>query len=184
MGDMSHEPSMEEILSSIKRIIAEDAEAGLSAAPRTKRAVTAPAAPVADATPLPEADVDAPPAGEVLELTETAPEEDDAMAIAESAAPPAPIIAPDAVLKPQTQAQAQPQSEPQIVSPDTVAASRSSIAALSALIVKPEVTGSDTLEGMVRDMLKPMLAEWLDARLPGIVEAAVREEIARITAQS
>jgi uncharacterized protein len=47
--------------------------------------------------------------------------------------------------------------------------------------VKPEVTGSDTLEGMVREMVRPMIAEWLEAKLPDIVERMVAREISRIT---
>lgn len=37
MGDMTKEPSMEEILSSIKRIIAEEGEEAVQAAPRRGR---------------------------------------------------------------------------------------------------------------------------------------------------
>jgi uncharacterized protein len=33
---------------------------------------------------------------------------------------------------------------------------------------------------MVAEMLRPMLKEWLDANLPGIVEAEVRKEVERI----
>ena len=62
-----------------------------------------------------------------------------------------------------------------------VDASRSALAALSALVVKPEVPGGDTLEGLVRDMLKPMLTEWLDAKLPDVVERLVAAEIRRIS---
>jgi len=70
-----------------------------------------------------------------------------------------------------------------LVSQDTANASRSSLAALSAMIVKPDIVGSDTLEGLVRDMLKPLLADWLDANLPEIVERQVAQEIARISAR-
>jgi uncharacterized protein len=142
MGDISNEPSMEEILSSIKRIIAEDSEAAL-APPRKARALTPP--PVA-ATPVRDEEP------EILELTQTVP--GDAVPAAEA--------------KP-------------LVSDATVQASRSSLAALSALIVKPEVNGSDTLEGLVREMLKPMLADWLEAKLPDVVERMVAQEIRRIT---
>ena len=151
MGNVSNEPSMEEILSSIKRIIAEDSEASLSS-PRNRRAGAV--QPVAD--PVPEADessVDE----EVLELTETV--------AAEPVAEQAPSIEP----------------KPALVSPATAEASRSSLAALSVLVVKPEVTGTDTLEGLVREMLKPMVAEWLEARLPDVVERMVAQEIKRIT---
>jgi uncharacterized protein len=37
------------------------------------------------------------------------------------------------------------------------------------------------LEATIRDMLRPMLKEWLDENLPGIVEQLVTREIARIT---
>lgn len=38
-----------------------------------------------------------------------------------------------------------------------------------------------TLEDLVREMLKPMLREWLDANLPGMVERMVRAEIERLS---
>ena len=43
----------------------------------------------------------------------------------------------------------------------------------------PDAMGS-SLEGMVREMLRPMLREWMDANLPTIVESIVRDEIERI----
>ena len=49
------------------------------------------------------------------------------------------------------------------------------------MVVTPDVPGSDTLEGLVREMLKPMLRDWLDANLPRIVESMVSREIERIT---
>lgn len=141
MGDMASEPSMEEILSSIKKIIAEDDAKAPPPKPRARASeravpVTAPAA--AEET--------------VLELTENVPED---------------------------KTQAAP-----IVSADALAASRQALANLSRLVVKPDVSGSDTLEGLVRDMLKPMLKDWLDAHLPGIVEQVVAQEVARITGQA
>ena len=41
-------------------------------------------------------------------------------------------------------------------------------------------SGETSLEGLVREMLRPMLAEWLDANLPGMVETMVKAEISRI----
>ena len=38
-----------------------------------------------------------------------------------------------------------------------------------------------TLEGLVREMLRPMLKSWLDDNLPGIVERVVRAEIERVS---
>ena len=35
-------------------------------------------------------------------------------------------------------------------------------------------------QGMVAEMLRPMLRDWLDANLPGIVQTAVQKEVERI----
>lgn len=40
--------------------------------------------------------------------------------------------------------------------------------------------GGTSIEGMVREMLKPMLAQWLDQNMPAIVERLVKAEIARL----
>ena len=167
MAEANVEPSMEAILSSIKRIIAEDADAMLSG-PRSKRSVglypiSAPA--VAD---------DSDEESEVLELT-------DPVAVEPKARQEPRVEAPKAVES--APAPTRSEKKPALVSPKTTEASRSSLAALSALIVQPEVAGSDTLEGLVREMLKPMLADWLDAKLPDMVERLVAQEIARITAR-
>lgn len=151
MGDVSNEPSMEDILSSIKRIIAEEGESAATGRPRRPQRAPAAARAVAEDE-------------EVLELSEP-------VAGAPAAAvEPAPIAAPAPA----------PAAEP-ILSPVTAEASRGPLEQLSRLIVKPDVAGSDTLEGMVRDMLRPMLREWLDANLPRMVEEMVQREITRIT---
>ena len=41
-----------------------------------------------------------------------------------------------------------------------------------------------TLEDIVRDMLRPLLQTWLDENLPGMVERLVREEIARVVGEA
>jgi len=170
---ISAEPSMEDILSSIKRIIAEDTEATLSG-PRVKRSV--------DLSPLGHAEcADEGREGEhILELRDPVAVDPSPVSVL-TPIPPASEVQPVAVAP---QARREPVSaEATLVSPTTAEASRSSLAALSALIVKPETMGSDTLEGLVRDLLKPMLAEWLDAKLPEIVERQVAQEIARISAR-
>ncbi|MEN7537381.1 DUF2497 domain-containing protein [Aurantiacibacter flavus] len=63
-----------------------------------------------------------------------------------------------------------------------------SFAAL-AMLAKGDATEADApsespLEGMVREMLRPMLAEWLDKNLPAVVETLVREEIDRIAGKT
>ena len=47
---------------------------------------------------------------------------------------------------------------------------------------KPQIVrqGETSLEGLVREMLRPMLAKWLDDNLPDMVETLVKAEIARI----
>lgn len=52
---------------------------------------------------------------------------------------------------------------------------------ISALKVSAETR---TLEGLVADLLRPMLKDWLDANLPAIAERLVKQEIERIAAQS
>jgi cell pole-organizing protein PopZ len=64
-------------------------------------------------------------------------------------------------------------------------AMRESLAALAMIAepgAQPQIvrSGETSLEGLVRDMLRPMLAEWLDRHLPEIVERLVKAEIARI----
>lgn len=62
---------------------------------------------------------------------------------------------------------------------------RESLAALAMLAepgVPPQIvrSGETSLESMVREMLRPMLADWLDKNLPPMVEKMVAAEIARI----
>jgi len=154
MGDIANEPSMEDILSSIKRIIAEDADTSAATA-RARAAARRKAAPAPVISEEPE-DED-----EVLELTEAVVEAD---AYAEEEPEPMKEIAED----------------PELVSERVAKASRQSLESLSSLIVRPEA-GSNTLEGLVREMLRPMLSEWLDANLPAVVESMVSREIRRIT---
>jgi uncharacterized protein len=179
MAEANSEPTMEEILSSIKKIIAEDNDKSLSISRQRRTAprdaahdefgslrivssdtqvsgstlIETGAATIVAATPVEDEDI--------LELTEMAIEDSNVASIAPHVASAAPA--------------------PEIVSPVAVTATRNAFDSLSALVVKPEVAGTDTLEGMVREMLKPMLKEWLDARLPEVVEAMVSKEIARIS---
>jgi len=65
------------------------------------------------------------------------------------------------------------------------ASMRESLAALSVLSkpgAQPQIvrSGETSLEGLVRDLLRPALAEWLDTNLPPLVERMVAAEIKRI----
>ncbi len=73
-----------------------------------------------------------------------------------------------------------------LLSQDSAAASRQSLAALAAMRQQNEQLGygpvnEGPLEAIVREMLRPMLKDWLDQRLPEMVEDMVAREIARIT---
>jgi cell pole-organizing protein PopZ len=62
---------------------------------------------------------------------------------------------------------------------------RENLAALAMLAepgVPPQIvrSGETSLEGLARDLLRPVLSEWLDRNLPEIVERLVKDEIARI----
>lgn len=64
-------------------------------------------------------------------------------------------------------------------------AMRDNLAALAMLAEPgkpPQIvrSGETSLEELTRDLLRPMLAEWLDTNLPGVVERLVKAEISRI----
>lgn len=71
-----------------------------------------------------------------------------------------------------------------IASADATIASREALAALSTLrqreAASPLPGTGGPLEAVVRDMLRPMLKDWLDENLPPLVEELVTREIARI----
>lgn len=171
------EPSMEEILASIRRIISEDAEPG--------KAGAAPAeapAPVAKAVaPAPAPAEPAKP--DVLELTEMV-EDDGSVTRLDEPPPSEPEPA-----RPPTPRQDDGEG---LVSQTAAAAAVSALAGLhSAARRDPEASrtslgignGFLTLEEMVRAELRPILKDWLDANLPGMVERLVQKEIKRITRQ-
>ena len=188
MGDISAEPSMEDILSSIKRIIAEEGETA-TAAVRARR----PARPV-----LPRPSTESFGHDEILELSDPFPMMDEEETASVDDAPveqapvdhaahdhaaPEPDTAPMPAIAPVADPVPAPRAAPAdpILSPRAAEASRGALDALSRMIVKPEVAGDDTLEGLVREMLRPMLRDWLDANLSPMVEKMVSQEIARIT---
>ena len=180
MAGANAEPSMEDILSSIKRIIAEDSEAALSS-PRVKRSVGLTPMTPAEGAPDSVEDQEEP---DVLELTDAVEEEPSAEVEPQAAFKPIPLVKPEG--DPVATAQPSPAESPKkpvLASSSTIQSSKASLAALSALVIKPEITGTDTLEGMVREMIRPMLAEWINERLPDIVDRMVAEEISRITAR-
>ena len=134
MGDMQQDQSIEDILSSIKRVIADDSR--LAGAARSARR---------------------------LPRTEPEPADEDVLELDD----------------PVTEAAG-------LMSSDVAAASREKLAALTAIRQRDEAAAVDSgpLEAVVKEMLRPMLKQWLDEHLPEIVEDLVTREIARITGRS
>lgn len=145
------EPSVEEILESIKRVIARD-NRETAQIERQRRVSAGVGGSSSDASPQEDE------ADEVLELAEAAEmverEEDE-------------------------------EGTEGLTTERTAGAMRESLAALAMLAepgAQPQIvrSGETSLEGLVRDMLRPMLAQWLETHLPQIVDRLVQAEIARI----
>jgi cell pole-organizing protein PopZ len=64
-----------------------------------------------------------------------------------------------------------------LLSPATDAQLATSFGALNTTMMLQE---SGVIEDGVKEMLRPMLKQWLDDNLPGIVERLVRQEIERV----
>jgi uncharacterized protein len=167
VGTMSdpktQEPSMEEILASIRRIISEEG----GGQPGTE-------------SPAP-AGAEKPPSADVLELTDvveadgsvtTLGKEPAASVAASNPPPPTPPSSADEAL----------------LSERTAAASFGSLAELASAVARQEMVHSDiplgmserTLEGLIAELLRPMLREWLDRNLPGLIDRIVRREIEKL----
>jgi cell pole-organizing protein PopZ len=190
MAQPNQEPSMEDILASIKRIIAEDSEAvGLRPAKLRREAMAAVSsspviAPAADAEPEQDERVEEPetPAAEPVVEAEAEPAagQDETPDVLELTSP-MPEAATAEALEPSTKAPFAPATSLDgLLSSNSAEASRNAFAALSQLQVRSEEGKSNTLEGLVADLLKPMLREYLDRELPGIVERLVSAEVKRL----
>jgi uncharacterized protein len=181
----SQEPSMEEILASIRRIIADDdatKPAKRAEPPKVEPPPPAPPRPPAASFLEPESHppVNADQSSDILELTES-------MA--------APMPPPNAMPQFRTidgrsdvgfdDASAMPaapmpggEERGRLISGETSAAVDSAFSALAQTVL---VQNARTLEDLVREMLRPMLKNWLDDNLPGMVERLVRAEIERVS---
>ena len=133
----SREPSMEDILASIKKVIAEEKELRSGASPME----------AIEDEPLPE---ETSGYEDVLELSE----------------PLAPSI----------------DLGPPLVDENIAGHSREALEQLQTVAATiPAPASINPLEDMVREMLRPILKQWLDEHLPAIVDEHVKREIHRIT---
>ena len=159
------EASVEEILESIKKVIARD---NRSTALDTRRRRENEG--VSEAAPEP---ADADEADEVLDLAaadivDHIPEDDfvdedeDAIEDEDTIEDVAPLVTEAA----------------RVSMRDNLAA----LALLSEPSMPPQIvrSGETSLEGLTRELLRPVLSEWLDKNLPDMVERLVKDEIARI----
>jgi cell pole-organizing protein PopZ len=200
----SQEPSMEEILASIRRIIADD-DANKTAPP-PQAAAPAPAARPAPPPPPapprvtpPEPSLDETVAADPEPMAEVEDEAADILDLTEQMEAPAAKPAPpfrtidgsfdvsyeEEKSAPQMPAPPMPEPPPraeershQLLSSVTSAAVDSAFNTLAQTVL---VQNARTLEDLVREMLRPMLKAWLDDNLPGMVERLVRAEIERVS---
>jgi uncharacterized protein len=154
----AHEPSMEEILASIRNIIADDPAKG---------------APLKPPQPAPAL------MPQIVYSNDGARPQDDASEPSQSPNANAPTI----VWRRQQEVEAEPpvdvvprHDEP-LLSPEANEAVGLSFGALSANL---QVRSAELADEMVRETLRPMLKQWLDENLPAIVERLVRAEIQRV----
>jgi len=152
-----NDPSMEDILASIRRILSED-EA--PAAGATSAAASPPAEPASDG---------------VLVL-------DPAMMVSDPAHEAEPLPSPPSlpVVSPDAPAQG-------LVAPAAAAEAASSVNSLVRTLSERSVrvhSGGPTIEDIVREELRPLLKAWLDENLPPLVERLVRAEIERVVGRA
>ncbi len=163
---------MEEILASIRRIIADEKD------------------PVTAAAIVPEEETSK---EDVLELTQMV--EDDGSVVdlsVQTLAPePEPSVPPaDALDFDPVPAAPPPGADESLISHDAAQAATSSLAALASTVqVERRVAfeghtligeGGRTLEDIVMALMRPMLKEWLDQNLPAVVERIVQKEVEHI----
>ncbi|MDO9335217.1 MAG: DUF2497 domain-containing protein [Caulobacter sp.] len=184
MSDQTaQEPTMEEILASIRRIISED-----DAPPAEAQAAPEPAPAL---TPVEPEDED------VLELTDaieaSAPLETHGdIDVYEPPAPepawtpepePAPVFSapepePAPYVPPPAPAYTAPREDSDLISSAAATATASAFGRLEAALSMPAPGRS--LDDVVRELLKPLLKQWLDDNLPRIAEAAVTEAVEKL----
>lgn len=182
------EPSIEEILASIRQIISDDEEKDSSPEPEV-----APVAPKPE--PAPDIDFDAllvvtPPEPEIPEIEEE--EEEDVLELDT----PLPEEPPEEEIRIELQEHIEPTPPPaEVAMPGpqdsntddilTEAARGATIASMAKLAGNMPVTrhreyGNITLEDLVREMLHPMLRDWVSENLPNMVERLVQKELEKL----
>jgi cell pole-organizing protein PopZ len=168
------DPSMEDILASIRRILAEE-EGAPPATPALAASVDDGVlqldASMMLADPIAPPDASSPPEPPPV----AAPPQ-----VAPAPAAPAPVV--EAFVPPAAPAAAT------LMAPEAAAATATSVGSLVRTLAAERATqvygGGPTIEDLVRAELRPLLKQWLDANLPGMVERLVRVEIERVVGRA
>ncbi len=180
MSDQTtQEPTMEEILASIRRIISEDdapAEAAPAEEPVAEELAVAELPALPEDEPLVEDEDDG-----VLELTEKVDSMGDLDVYTSVAPEPAPLAEVAYAPPPEPLSYAEPEPvapSSSLVGDPAAAAAAAAFGALSSQVMMPR--DGRTLEDVVRELLRPLLKQWLDDNLPRIVQDTVQSEVERI----
>lgn len=167
------EPSIEEILASIRQIIADDDEEPVKE--------TAPEpAPVRKPEPVKE---------DILELTEVVPDESEdeiVVELQEHEEEEEELPPPPPPRKPAPVAQPEPEFDASILTDNAAHAALQGFARLAARtpVERQSHLAGITLEDIVRDLMRPMLRDWLDQNLPPLIEKLVAKELQRLARQA
>jgi cell pole-organizing protein PopZ len=182
----NNDPSMDDILASIRKIISDD-EA--RAQVNSQQAANQSGRP-AGASPPSEAQPRAAGRDDVLMLTDLI--EDSQPGVDDASPMPLPRIDPVHAAE-MPQPSVEPRAEQSLVGAAVVGAASSAFARLNQAVQDsvpppaapdpgPSMGGNGkTVEDLVKEMLRPMLKEWLDRNLPPMVERYVEREIVRLT---
>ena len=186
--DKAGEPSMEEILASIRRIIADDQavkpsdEPAPRAAPQPENDDVLDLAEVAEPVRKPQAPKPTPIEPDPIDFADE-PLDFDAIEVepepppVRSAASELPRAAPPEPPRASLHDDVLDMQEPLI----SASAGANVNQAFNLLAHTVLSQNSRTLEDIVKDMLRPMLKAWLDDNLPVMVERLVRAEIERVS---
>lgn len=183
MSEANQEPTMEEILASIRRIISEDDPPADGEAP----------APAAEAAPVEE------PRAVIEEPLAPAEEDDEVLELTQRIEPEPvahePLVETHGDLDTYRERQPEPEAfhpapraeeapawsgrdEEPLIGRGAAATAATAFGQLAQSLAMPKE--GRTLEDVVQELLRPLLKTWLDEHLPDIVKAKVEAEVERI----
>lgn len=183
----SSEPTIDDILASIRRIIADEQQAEEAPQVATRVMIDPQSNPedVLDLAQPVLRPVNPPPPAQVQAVAAPAPLAAPQAEAIVASIPPKPaettLRAPKPANESKPAASADGARLEKLIAGEAEEALAAAFGRISALKVSAETR---TLEGLVADLLRPMLKEWLDANLPAIAERLVKQEIERIAAQA